>query len=141
MYKASAFKTSSTHSFLTGVAFSAEGGLSLAVRPAERLVDGLYVPFRGGRGGTGGGGGSRCATIRFCWFFFSSTFIQWLKFSSKPKSVASERAESINREEQSSYRTFTVFGASGHVTQCKNGYVLEFFIPYLCLRALLKHCC
>lgn len=64
--------------------FCADGGLSLIVGP----VDGVYVPFRGGRGGNGGGGGSLCATIRFCWFFFSS----------KPQSVAIEKAESINIE-------------------------------------------
>lgn len=99
-----------THSCLTGVVFCVGGGRSLAAGAAVRFVDGVYGPLRGGRGGTGGGGGSRCATIRFWWFFFSSTFKQWFKFSSNPRS---ERAESINRTEQQN----SIFDRSGNAGQ------------------------
>lgn len=62
--------------------------LSLGTGGGGRKLVGLYEALRGGRGGTGGG--SLVATMRFWWFFFSSTLRAWLKFSSKPKSDASD---------------------------------------------------
>lgn len=96
-------RSCNTHSCLTGVVFWVGGGLSLAAGAAVRFVDGVFGALRGGRGGTGGGGGSRCATIRFWWFFFSSTFKQLLKFSSNAES---EREESINKTEQQNCKLY-----------------------------------
>lgn len=48
-----------------------ETALSLETGRGGRGLDGVEEALRGGRGGTGGG--SLTATMRFWWFFFSST--------------------------------------------------------------------
>lgn len=101
--------TGTTHSVLAGVTKAASLACTDEARSLEvgmgaggRGLEGVYEPLRGGRGGTGGA--SRGGTMRFCWFFFSSTLREWLKLSSKPKSVARDRAVSCLSAEMERFR-------------------------------------